>query len=113
MTPPSPFRLWVLLVFGATLYTGPFLAGQDRPVLSARKPESRDSVPYESHPYVQTHPSRLFVVGTLFGTRPTPVQRCRVLELGCAAGGNLIPMADALPESEFIGIDASERAIED
>ncbi|HET6574632.1 MAG TPA: class I SAM-dependent methyltransferase [Fimbriiglobus sp.] len=72
-----------------------------------------DEVPYESHPFVQTHPSRLFVVGTLFGMRPTPVQRCRVLELGCAAGGNLIPMADYLPDSEFVGLDLSTRQIKD
>jgi len=74
---------------------------------------SYDDVPYESHPFAQTHPSRLFVVGTLFGMRPTPVQRCRVLELGCAAGGNLIPMADYLPDSEFIGLDLSARQIDE
>ncbi|MFO0938119.1 MAG: class I SAM-dependent methyltransferase [Gemmataceae bacterium] len=70
-----------------------------------------DEVPYESHPFTQTHPERLFTVGTLFGLRPTPVHKCRVLELGCAAGGNLIPMADYLPESEFIGCDLSARQI--
>ena len=70
-----------------------------------------DEVPYESHPFAQTHPERLFTVGTLFGMRPTPVQKCRVLELGCAAGGNLIPMADYLPGSEFIGVDLSEKQI--
>jgi methyltransferase-like protein/cyclopropane fatty-acyl-phospholipid synthase-like methyltransferase len=74
---------------------------------------SYDEVPYESHPFSQTHPSRLFVVGTLFGMRPTPVQRCRVLELACAAGGNLIPMADYLPDSEFVGIDLSARQVAD
>lgn len=72
-----------------------------------------DEVPYESHPFAQTHPSRLFVIGTLFGLRPTPVARCRVLELGAASGGNLLPAAEALPESEFIGIDLSTRQIED
>lgn len=74
---------------------------------------SYDEVPYESHPFAQTHPSRLFTIGTLFGMRPTPVQRCRVLELGCAGGGNLIPMADYLPDSEFVGIDLSDRQIKD
>jgi len=74
---------------------------------------SYDEVPYESHPFAQTHPSRLFTIGTLFGMRPTPVQRCRVLELGCAGGGNLIPMADYLPDSEFVGLDLSERQIKE
>jgi len=35
-----------------------------------------------------------------------------VLELGCGAGGNLLPMAVALPGSTFVGIDTSRRAIE-
>jgi methyltransferase-like protein/SAM-dependent methyltransferase len=74
---------------------------------------SYDEVPYESHPFAQTHPQRLFTVGTLFGLRPTPVTKCRVLELGCAAGGNLIPMADYFPDSHFVGCDLSARQIKD
>jgi cyclopropane fatty-acyl-phospholipid synthase-like methyltransferase len=101
------------------------LAGQDSPMpdmlstVPTANPTappaatSYDEVPYESHPFSQTHPSRLFTVGTLFGLRPTPVQRCRVLELGCAAGGNLIPMADYLPDSEFVGLDLSARQVQD
>src|SRR5262245_60719987 len=42
-----------------------------------------------------------------------PVARCRVLELGCAAGGNLLPMAVALPDSTFLGLDLSSRQIAD
>ncbi len=76
-------------------------------------PSSYDEVPYDSHPFAQTHPSRLFTIGTLFGMRPTPVSRCRVLELGCAAGGNLIPMAEYLPDAEFVGVDLSAKQIAD
>ncbi|MCU1274912.1 MAG: Methyltransferase type 12 [Bryobacterales bacterium] len=43
---------------------------------------------------------------------PAPADRCRVLELGCGDGGNLIPMALTLPESTFAGIDLAERAVE-
>jgi methyltransferase-like protein/SAM-dependent methyltransferase len=43
--------------------------------------------------------------------QPAPVDQCRVLELGCASGGNLIPMAYGLPGSEFVGIDYSARQI--
>lgn len=74
---------------------------------------SYDEVPYESHPYPQSHPDRLATIATLFGMAPTPVARCKVLELGCASGGNLIPMAASLPESEFVGIDGSARQIAD
>ena len=72
-----------------------------------------DEVPYSSHPYSQTHPNRLAVMGTLFGLKPAPIDRCRVLELGSASGGNLIPVAAVLPESECIGIDLSSVQIAD
>ena len=74
---------------------------------------SYDEVPYESHPYPQSHPDRLATIATLFGMKPAPIARCRVLELGCATGGNLIPLAASLPESEFVGIDGSTRQIAD
>ncbi|HEY3789142.1 MAG TPA: class I SAM-dependent methyltransferase [Urbifossiella sp.] len=74
---------------------------------------SYDDMPYDSHPYAQTHPSRLGVIAALFGLRPPAVETCRVLELGCAAGGNIIPIAEAFPESSWIGIDLSARQIND
>ena len=66
---------------------------------------SYDAVLYPVRPFVQTHPDRLATLATLFGLEAAPPARCRVLELGCGAGGNLLPMAVALPESSFIGID--------
>jgi methyltransferase-like protein/2-polyprenyl-3-methyl-5-hydroxy-6-metoxy-1,4-benzoquinol methylase len=44
---------------------------------------------------------------------PAPIDRCRVLELGCASGGNLISMGLTLPGSTFVGIDFSPRQIAD
>lgn len=72
---------------------------------------SYDDIPYVSSPFSQTHPDRLAVMGRLFGMSPAPVAHCRVLELGCAAGGNLIPMAYQLPESDFVGVDLSGRQV--
>lgn len=74
---------------------------------------SYDEVPYESLPFAQSHPSRLATVATVFGLKPPPVENCRVLELGCAAGGNIIPMAEAFPASQFVGVDLSARQIAD
>ena len=71
-----------------------------------------DAVPYPSLSYAQTHPDRLATIATLLGLQPKPVTRCRVLELGCAGGGNLLPMAQALPGSEFVGVDASQAQID-
>lgn len=68
---------------------------------------SYDEVPYDSVAFVETHPNRLSVIARLFGLKPAPVDKCRVLELGCAAGGNIAPMAAYLPSSEFVGIDLS------
>lgn len=73
---------------------------------------SYDEIPYVSHPFPQSHPERLATIGRLFGMFPKPVTECRVLELGCGNGGNLIPMAYSLPESEFIGVDLSKRHVE-
>ena len=72
-----------------------------------------DEIPYTSHPFAQTHPNRLATLGRLFGMTPAPVTHCRVLELGCASGGNLIPMAFNLPDSDFLGIDLSSRQVAD
>lgn len=74
---------------------------------------SYDVVPYTSYPYARTHPDRLETVGRLFGMTPAPAGACRVLELGCASGGNLVPMAAQLPDSELVGIDLGARQIED
>src|SRR5262245_17606415 len=77
--------------------------------MSAPTPQNTyDEFPYPSQPFVQTHPNHLGTMATLFGMKPPPVERCRVLELGCANGANMIPMAFGLPESTFVGIDLSE-----
>jgi methyltransferase-like protein len=69
--------------------------------------DSYDDIPYDSAPIHETHPAHLALLGTLFGAEPAPAARCRYLELGCASGGNLIPLAVALPDSEFVGIERS------
>ena len=74
-------------------------------------PTSYDVIPYDSQPFAQSHPDRLATLGRLFGLAPAPITQCRVLELGCASGGNLIPMAFQLPESEFVGLDLSTRQV--
>lgn len=71
-----------------------------------------DEIPYVGHAYNFTHPDRLSVVGVLFGMQPAPVGKCRVLELGCGDGANLLPMASCLPESRFFGIDLAARPVQ-
>ena len=62
-------------------------------------------------PFPYTHPDHLAVVATLLGLSPARADRCRVLELGCASGGNLIPVAYTYPDSTFLGIDLSGEQI--
>ena len=72
-----------------------------------------DVLPYESNPFRETHPQFLAALGRLLKVPAADPKACRVLELGCAGGGNLIPMAWQLPGSEFVGIDLEERQIRD
>lgn len=73
---------------------------------------SYDRVLYPSYLHAQTHPDRLATLGTLFGMTPKPVEKCRVLELGCGTAGSLLSFALDLRESEFVGVDLGKRQIE-
>lgn len=70
-----------------------------------------DETPYPSAAFPQSHPSRLAAMGRLFGLNPTSPAKARVLELGCADGSNLLPMAEQHPGATFLGIDASQVQI--
>jgi methyltransferase-like protein/2-polyprenyl-3-methyl-5-hydroxy-6-metoxy-1,4-benzoquinol methylase len=71
-----------------------------------------DTVPYESKPFAQSQPEQLAVIAQLFGLAPVMPSRARVLELGCSAGGNLIPLAARYPEAAFLGLDLSAKQVE-
>lgn len=70
-----------------------------------------DQVPYPPLNHPQTHPDHLSAIGMLFGMEPAPVERCRLLEVGCANGTNLVPMAWSLPNSQFLGIDLAQNPV--
>jgi methyltransferase-like protein len=69
--------------------------------------ESYDEIPYPNYAKPFTHISRLAALGRLRGLTPASPDACRVLELGCSDGGNLLPMAMQFPQSRFVGIDLS------
>ncbi|MCX7426729.1 MAG: class I SAM-dependent methyltransferase [Planctomycetia bacterium] len=81
--------------------------------MSDASQNSYDDVPYPSYPHPNTHPRHLEALAVLFGMEPPPSTACRVLELGCASGGNLIPVADESPDCQVLGIDLSSRQVED
>jgi SAM-dependent methyltransferase len=73
---------------------------------------SYDQTPYVFYTFPETQPRWLQAVAHLFGLQaPAPAQ-CRVLELGCAVGGNIVPMAHSLPGATLVGIDLVASQIE-
>ncbi|WP_197355494.1 class I SAM-dependent methyltransferase [Aureliella helgolandensis] len=71
---------------------------------------SYDEVPYNSYPYALAHPDHIAMIAVLLRLNP-PRRPYRVLELGCASGGNLIPIAASRPDCSFVGVDYSTRQI--
>ena len=79
----------------------------------ATTPNSYDQSPYPRLSHYYSQPAKAATLARLLDLTPPPAERCRVLELGCASGGNLIPLAVAFPESEFVGVDLSGRQVAD
>lgn len=74
--------------------------------------ESYDAILYPGPAVKASHPRNLETLATLHGLAPAPVSTARVLEIGCATAGNLLPLAAHHPEARFVGIDLSPRQIE-
>ena len=70
-----------------------------------------DELPYCAFPIVWTAPEKLALASLLHGGPRLPLDRYRVLELGCANGANLLPMAWYRRHGEFTGLDSSARQV--
>src|SRR6185437_9807696 len=75
-------------------------------------PDRYDALAYPGFSYPNTHPDRLATMAILHGLSPAPVERCRMLEVACGDGGNLIPIAYAVPAGEFVGFDLARLPVE-
>ena len=75
--------------------------------------DSYDEIPYQSIPFTDSDPENLAALGQMFGLDAPDPTRARVLELGCASGGNLVPMAFRLPEGRFLGVELAARQVQD
>ncbi|HQS81040.1 MAG TPA: class I SAM-dependent methyltransferase [Thiobacillus sp.] len=69
---------------------------------------SYDELPYDSLPLPETQPDFLAAMAKLHGFDAADPSRARILELGCAQGGNLIPLAWCWPESDCVGVELSQ-----
>ena len=76
-----------------------------------RAPDMHAELPYISMPISYTHPAALAGLATLYGLEAPAVQSASVLEIGCAGGGNIIPLAAQFPKAKFIGIDISDSHV--
>ncbi len=73
---------------------------------------SYDEVAYVSRPFRQTHPDRLATLAGIFGVPAVDPTRARVLDVGCGSGGNILPMAAAMPDASFFGFDLASTAVD-
>ena len=80
-----------------------------------KEPEaySYDEIPYPSHPFEATHPDHIYTIAKLFNLEPTLPDNASILELGCAGGGNIIPLAVRMPNARVVGVDLSSKQIAD
>jgi len=79
--------------------------------MSGIEPTVYDNFPYKSMPVEWTAPERLALASLLHGGPRPRLEGYRVLELGCADGSNLIPMAFFRPPAAFVGIDSARSQI--
>ena len=74
-------------------------------------PFSYDVIEYPTYIHPQMHPTLLAAIARLHGLRAASPDDCRVLEVGCGNGLQLLALAQAHPHSRFVGIDLSHAAI--
>jgi SAM-dependent methyltransferase len=70
-----------------------------------------DEVRYDTGTQESTRPALLQTMASLHGIRAASPSRCRVLELGGGSGLNMLPIAAAYPDSEFVIVDLAASAI--
>ncbi len=74
--------------------------------------QSYDEVLYSSGCYIHSNIHHLQSCALMSGRPAADPSRCRVLEIGCAAGGNILGQAVNNPQSTFLGVDLSSKQID-
>ena len=70
-----------------------------------------DLLKYPAHIHQQMLPALLAPIARVHGIQAASPRDCRLLEVGCGDGLQLITLAMAYPESHFVGVDMSTAAI--
>jgi len=71
-----------------------------------------DEIPYTSSPYSESTPENCYTIASLFKLNPPDFHKANILELGCASGGNIIPLAYCYPDAKIVGIDLSSKQVQ-
>ena len=61
--------------------------------------------PYPSYLHMHYHPGRLGFLAKARGLAPPPVDKCRLLDIGCGDGTSLLTFGFGLPDARFTGVD--------
>ncbi|MDB2414724.1 methyltransferase regulatory domain-containing protein [Rickettsiales bacterium] len=71
-----------------------------------------NTVPYINSSHAQSQPERLYSVAKFFNMNVPDFKNARILELGCASGSNIIPIATNFPDTKIVGVDLSSVQID-
>jgi len=69
-------------------------------------------ISYGDLTFQDSHPGVIAAIASLVGLTPPAVETCRVLELGCGTGFNILAMSQSIPGGRFTGIDYSPAHID-
>ncbi len=75
--------------------------------------EAYSKFAYISYPFEYNRPENLRAICSIFGVKTPPMDKARVIEFGCASGGNLIRFAQDYPNAEVIGVDIAKNQVDD
>ena len=70
-----------------------------------------DLLKYPAHIHQQMLPALLAPIARIHGVQAASPRKCNLLEVGCGDGLQLITLAMAYPDSQFVGVDMSTAAI--
>lgn len=70
-----------------------------------------DEIPYIFQADARTYPGKTGALGLLYGLGVEALANARILELGCAQGANILPIAERFKGSYCVGVDLSREHI--
>ncbi len=70
-----------------------------------------NEIPYIFQADARTYPGKTGALALLYGLDAKPLEKARILDLGCAQGANILPIAERFPGAYCVGLDLSQDQI--